>query len=84
MKYLEEQSVNLRMNVVDYRDIVEDGMESTVVYTINHSPWHTGVEKLIKTLNALPAFGGDALVTTLDALGCLDSSIDEEHAIRTL
>lgn len=83
-KYLEDQGVNLRMSVVEYRDIAEDGNDSTIVHTINHSPWHTSTAQLVETLSNMSVDGGgDIPETLLDGLGCLvNDSGEEETTMR--
>lgn len=77
-KYLEEQKdsdgkkVDLNMGVVEYRDITCDGKDSTIVHTIDGSPWHRTTSELVTTLELIKSSvdgGGDTPETLFDALG---------------
>ncbi len=79
-RYLESQGVTLRMSVVEYRDITVDGPGSTIVHTVNHSPWHTSAAQLEETLASLSVSGGgDASETLIDALACLTETTGEDQ-----
>lgn len=67
-----EVKVKTRMAVVEYKDITCDGEDSTIVHTVDGSPWHKSTEELIKTLQVVKANvdgGGDTPETVFDALG---------------
>lgn len=71
-KYLEDKSVDLRMAVMDYRDITYDGKDSTVIHTIDGTPWHSTTDDLVETLQIIKSSvdgGGDIPETLFDALG---------------
>lgn len=70
--YLEEKGVDLRMAVVEYRDITCDGEDSTIVHTVEGTPWHQTTAELIETLKLIKSNvngGGDMPETVVDALG---------------
>lgn len=67
-----EAKVKPRIAVMEYKDITCDGKDSTVVHTVDGSPWHTSTEEVIKTLQDVKANvtgGGDTPETVFDALG---------------
>ncbi|MGM9552625.1 MAG: S-layer homology domain-containing protein [Clostridia bacterium] len=71
-KHLEKQGLDLRMSVVEYRDIDVDGVNSTKGHYIHYSPWHNTTDELIETLgNVTVAGGGDLDETPIDALDSL-------------
>lgn len=71
-RYLESLNVNLRIGVIEYRDIAEDGEDTTVVHTQNYSPWHNTADEMVATLGNIGADGGgDTPETLVDAMGYL-------------
>lgn len=69
---LETQGVNLRIGIVEYRDIEEDGMDSTIIHELNHSPWMNSTSEMVEVLNGISAGGGgDYPETVIDGLGYL-------------
>lgn len=69
---LETQGVNLRIGIVEYRDIEEDGMDSTIIHELNHSPWMNSTSEMVEVLNGISADGGgDYPETVIDGLGYL-------------
>lgn len=71
-RHLEDQGLNLRMSVVEYRDIQEDGSESTRQHYYHYSPWFNTTEELMETLSGITVDGGgDDDETPLDALDIL-------------
>lgn len=71
-RYLEAKKVNVRMAVVEYRDITCDGKNSTKIHTVDGTPWHKSTAELIKTLDIVKSGvsgGGDEPETLIDALG---------------
>jgi len=73
-KYLESKDVDARMSVVEYKDITCDGKDSTIVHTIDGTPWHKSTAELVQTLKIVKSNvigGGDGPETVFDALGCL-------------
>lgn len=71
-KYLESKHVDVRMAVVEYKDITCDGKDSTIVHTVDGSVWHKSTAELVRTLNDVKsgvAGGGDSPETLIDALG---------------
>lgn len=69
---LETQGVNLRIGIVEYRDIEEDGMDSTIIHELNHSPWMNSTSEMVEVLNGISAGGGgDDPETVIDGLGYL-------------
>ncbi len=70
-KYLSEQSISLRLGLIEYRDVKNDGIDSTVVHSANHSNW-MNVSQFINELTEVVADGGgDSPETPIDALGHL-------------
>lgn len=69
-RHLESLGVDLKMTVVEYRDITCDGEDSTIVHMCKGTPWHISSDDLISTLSKIDAFGGgDDDETPLDAFG---------------
>lgn len=71
-KYLEDKGVDVRMAVVEYKDITCDGKDSTIVRTVDGSVWHKSTAELVKTLEIIKSSvdgGGDLPETIFDALG---------------
>lgn len=71
-RYLEGKGVDVRMAVIEYKDITCDGKDSTIVHTIDGSPWHKSTAELVKTLQIVKKGvngGGDNPETLFDALG---------------
>lgn len=67
---LETQGVNLRIGIVEYRDIEEDGMDSTIIHELNHSLWMNSTSEMVEVLNGISAGGGgDDPETVIDGLG---------------
>lgn len=66
-----ETGVSLRLGLIDYRDIEEDGDDSTVVHEPGYSPW-MDVAGFINELTTVSADGGgDTPETPIDALANL-------------
>lgn len=77
-EYLENKKVDVRMSVVEYKDITCDGNDSTIVHTIDGSPWHKTTAQLVDTLQIVKrgvTGGGDEPETLFDAFGYI---MDEE------
>lgn len=73
--HLDEMGVDLKMSVVEYRDITCD--EPTKVHKYAGSTWHTNSESLISTLASIDANGGgDTPESVLDGLGHV---LDNRH-----
>lgn len=71
-QYLENKKVQVRMSVVEYKDITYDGVDSTIIHTINNTPWHSTTSELVETLQIVKSGvlgGGDDPETLFDALG---------------
>lgn len=69
---LETQGVNLRIGIVEYRDIEVDGLDSTIIHELNHSPWMNSTSEMVEVLNGISAGGGgDDPETVIDGLGYL-------------
>ena len=63
---------DLKMSVVEYRDITCDGEDSTKIHYVGGSPWHSTPEEVIATLGSIDANGGgDVPESVLDAFGCV-------------
>ena len=73
-KYLEGKGVDVRMAVVEYKDITCDGKDSTIVHAVDGNVWHKSTAELVKTLGIVKSGvtgGGDGPETVIDALGYL-------------
>lgn len=71
-RYLESLNVDLRIGVIEYRDIEDDGYDTTKVHTVNYSPWHNTADEMVHTLASIQAKdGGDTPETLVDAMGYL-------------
>ena len=73
-KFLEDNKVDARMAVIEYRDITCDGNDSTIVHQVDGSVWHKSTAELVKTLDIIKSGvdgGGDLPETLIDALGYL-------------
>lgn len=69
---LETQGVNLRIGIVEYRDIEADGMDSTIIHELNHSPWMNSTSEMVGVLGGIAADGGgDIPESVIDGLGYL-------------
>lgn len=69
-RHLEEKGVDLKMTVIEYRDITYDGKDSTRVLSFGDSPWHTTADSLAETLGRIVVNGGgDEAETALDGFG---------------
>ena len=63
---------DLKISVVEYKDITCDGNTSTKIHYVNGSPWHITSEEVVNTLGSLyVGDGGDSDETALDAFGCI-------------
>lgn len=70
--YLESFGVMLRIGIIEYRDYVDDGPESTVVHELGHSVWLESAEQMEAMLGSIEVGGGgDQPETVLDGLGFL-------------
>ena len=71
VNHLATLGVDLKMSIVEFRDITCDGLDSTKVHYYDEStPWHPDAESLIATLNTIGVGGGgDAEETSVDAFG---------------
>lgn len=71
-KYLESRGVDIRMAVIEYRDITCDGLDSTILHTVDYTPWHKNTDELKITLGNIEVDGGgDIPETLIDAMGYL-------------
>ena len=68
-----------RVSLIEYRDYLEDGEDSTVVHTTpDYSVWYDDVSQIVAEIDTLEADGGgDAPESLLDALGyvCNDDTM---------
>ena len=72
---LKDKNIDIRMALIDYKDIYADGKDSTLVYITNGSHWHTDADDMIKGINKINATGGgDELETPAEAMSCLIDS----------
>ena len=70
-KQFAEIGVTLRLALIDYRDIAEDGLDSTTVHQPYHTPWMT-VPQFVSALTEVDVDGGgDIKETPIDGLGNL-------------
>ena len=75
VEYLNEKGVDLRMSVIDYKDITSDGMDSTRIHQIDGDKWSSDVNKIIDIFSSISATGGgDELETPTDALNKIIAS----------
>ena len=73
--HLDKMGVDLKMSVVEYRDITCD--EPTKVHKYSGSTWHTSADSLISTLASIDANGGgDTPESVLDGFGHV---LDNRH-----
>jgi len=73
--HLDEMGVDLKMSVVEYRDITCD--EPTKVHKYSGSTWHTSADSLISTLASIDADGGgDTPESVIDGFGHV---LDNRH-----
>lgn|GEM_PF-6466283 len=77
--YLEEKGIELRIGIIEYRDISADGIDSTNVHKLKGSTWHYSTKDMIETLGKLNVDGGgDTPETVIDGLGYL---VDDKNTI---
>lgn len=68
-KYLIEKNIDVRFSVIDYKDIFEDGYNTTVIHNLGGGIWTKEVSTLDSCLNRLNVDGGgDGPETPTDAL----------------
>ena len=70
-RYLATQGVTLRLGLIDYKDITDDGMDSTVIHRVEHSPWMNVDQFIMELTEVSVEGGGDTPETPIDALGYL-------------
>ncbi|AUG56350.1 S-layer homology domain-containing protein [Acetivibrio saccincola] len=77
--YLEEKGIELRIGIIEYRDISADGIDSTKVHKLKGSTWHYSTKDMIETLGKLNVDGGgDTPETVIDGLGYL---VDDKNTM---
>lgn len=64
VSYLDEKKVSLNMSVVEYRDIEEDGIDSTIVHDIGGMKWTSDVKEVIDVFESISVDGGGDLPET--------------------
>lgn len=70
--YIENQGIDLRIGIIEYRDITVDGVNSTRVHKLKGSTWHYSTADMIDSLAKLSVGGGgDTSETVIDGLGYL-------------
>lgn len=70
---LNEKGVSLNMSVVEFRDIEEDGTDSTIYYNFDGSKWTSDVNKVIDVFDSIDVSGGgDDPETPIDAFEKID------------
>lgn len=68
---LNSAGLDFRIAIVEYKDIVEDGNDSTKILQNSGTTWFTAVEQIQLVLSDIYVDGGgDTPETVLDALGC--------------
>ena len=78
--YLGYRGLDLRLSIIEYRDIDSEGLDSTIVHTNNHSPWmnideFVGIAERLHQNSAVPMVTASHS-TPIDALGFLgDESV---------
>ena len=81
MDLFKETGVELRVGIVEYRDITCDGDKSTVIHYYSGSVWHTTADQVEGTLGKISVGGGgDTPETPIDALGNLIERGDKTSA----
>ena len=70
-RYMGEKGVTLRIGLIDYKDITADGNDSTVVHTVNFTPWLSVPDFITELTKVSATGGGDGPETPIDALGHL-------------
>lgn len=77
VNYLNDKDVDIRLAVIDYKDIIEDGNDSTLVHTIDGEKWSDDSSKIVDQFNSIyPDGGGDNPETPTDAFAkIIDSDI---------
>ena len=72
-QYLEDRDVDIRIAIIDYKDITYSGeRDSTVLHLKDYSPWYYTADDAAAVLSSLRVDGGgDGPETAVDALGCL-------------
>ncbi len=70
---LEENNIDMRIGIVEYRDTTCDGADSTVIHmTEDYSPWYYTADDVVRVLSDIGVGGGSDMPETLiDALGYL-------------
>jgi len=64
--------IDLRIGIIEYRDITVDGVNSTRVHKLKGSTWHYSTADMIDSLAKLSVGGGgDTSETVIDGLGYL-------------
>lgn len=75
VEYLDGKDVDLRMSVIDYKDITEDGTDSTYIHQIDGDKWSNDVDKIIDVFSSISVDGGgDTPETPTDALNKIVAS----------
>lgn len=71
---LQNAGLDFRISVIDYKDIVEDGLDSTKILTSDGERWFTTSEKVSSVLDTIRVNGGgDDPETVLDAIGLMNT-----------
>ena len=77
---LNSKGVSLNMSVVEFKDIEEDGVDSTVYYDFDGSHWTSDVNKVIEVFDSIKADGGgDYPETPIDAFEKIEMLDDNSN-----
>ena len=58
VKSLGEKGINLRMAVLDFRDVTYDGDDSTVIYDFDGEYWTSDIDRVIQVFDGIEVDGG--------------------------
>lgn len=68
-KLVNEYNIDANFSLIEFKDIIEDGVGSTIQHKNNNSPWFTNVSLFRNEINILDVFGGgDVDETPIDGL----------------
>lgn len=68
------EQYTLRLGLVEYKDTTVDGMNSTLIHTVGHTPWLDTTSFISELAEIKVDGGGDVAETPIDAMGYLTGS----------
>lgn len=68
------EQYNLRLGLIEYKDTTVDGMNSTIIHTVGHTPWLNTTSFISELQKVSVNGGGDGPETPIDAMGYLTGS----------